>query len=147
MALIRPLKLLLVEDNDDHAKLIIETIQGISSEHSVKRVSDGEEALSYLSSAAKSPHEWPDLMMLDLKMPRLNGLETLTEIRLQAPSSLLPVVIVSTSGSRKEIQDAFDQGANSYLIKPLHFTELTSMIRDFVHYWSSVSETPGIRLE
>lgn len=139
----RPLNLLLVEDNDDHARLIKDTIHDTSSEHAVVRVTQGEEALTHLNDCTED--NWPDVVLLDLKMPMLGGIETLTAIRSQPRLKDLPVVIVSTSSSRDEIQSSFSHGASSYLIKPLHFNDLTIMIRDFVHYWSHVSQTPGFR--
>ena len=142
----RSIKLLLVEDNDDHASLIIGIINSTGDMHQIARVSNGEEALSYLDSASGSKDKWPDVVMLDMKMPFLNGIETLTEIRRRERLNDLPVVMVSTSDSRQEIQSAFQSGANSYIVKPLQFDELKIKIRDFVHYWSEISETPGFRV-
>ena len=144
---LRSLKILIVEDNDDHANLMIQIIGDKSSEHAIKRVSNGEEALTYLESVSGTKSHWPDVVMLDMKMPFLNGIETLTEIRRRDRLNDLPVVIVSTSSSRKEIQDAFECGANSYMVKPLRFVDLQEKIQDFIHYWSNVSETPGFRVQ
>ena len=143
----RSLKILLVEDNDDHAHLIMGIIEATAADHTIFRVSNGEEALTYLDSATDSETQWPDVVMLDMKMPFLNGIETLAEIRGRKRQSDVPVVIVSTSDSANEIQSAFQSGANGYVVKPLQYDDLKIKIGDFIHYWSQVSETPGFRVQ
>jgi CheY-like chemotaxis protein len=111
---------------------------------SLKVVRDGEEAISYLSGqgiyADRDLHPLPALLLLDLKMPRKSGLEVLSWIRKQPQLRYLIVVFLTSSNSYDDIRLAYETGANSYLVKPVEFTEMVEMIRNVSIYWLEINE-------
>ncbi len=137
---------LLVEDNPDDEALIrrVMTKNGIQVELVVAR--DGEEALEYLfatgryATVEKTP--LPTFVLLDLKLPKLNGLEVLRRIRDNDRTCLLPVVIFSSSNEEREILNCYRQGANSYVRKSVDFTRFNEAVRILCHYWLDINEAP-----
>lgn len=129
----RPKRVLLVEDNDDHAELVRRAFVRHASEHELLRVSDGEQALAYLSAA--DPASWPCLVLLDVRLPRVSGLDVLEGIRRLRDPSALPVVIWSTSENRGDIASAFERGANAYVVKPASLPSLDDAVRDLTRFW------------
>lgn len=140
----RPLSILLVEDNPDHAELMLDTLEQFCEGQMLDHVSNGEEALRYLDEAilGNTPSVLPDLILLDLKMPVMNGRETLSNLKSHNDFKNIPVIIVSTSCSDLEIKECFDLGANSYISKPVSYVEFSSKISAMNHYWNSISELP-----
>ena len=141
----RPLTILLAEDNLDHAELIIDSLREFNIANEVVHVTNGEDVLAYLHH--EPPFDLsticnPDLILLDLKMPRLDGVSTLREIRANEEFRSIPVIMVSTSSIEKEINTCFQLGANSYITKPLQFEDFTRKIKDLNLYWILVSELP-----
>jgi CheY-like chemotaxis protein len=142
---IRPLTILLAEDNQDHAELIIDTLKDFNVGNTIVHVNDGEKAIEYLknkAAEAEGDSAIPDLVLLDLKMPRMDGASTLRAIREDYRLKHLPVVMVSTSTVEKEINTCFELGANSYVTKPLQFEEFSRKIKDLNLYWVLTSELP-----
>lgn len=141
----KPLTILLAEDNQDHAELMIDTLKEYNLGNEVIHVHNGEDVLKYLRR--QPPFDWagiclPDIILLDLKMPRLDGIGALKEIRADDNYRHIPVVMVSTSSMEKEINTCFSLGANSYITKPLQFEEFTRKIKELNLYWVLVSELP-----
>lgn len=136
----RPLKIVLAEDNQDHAELIIDTLKDFNVANDIMHFTDGEQLLSHLQ--AKAENGEPDLILLDLKMPRMDGLATLRAIRANEKTKTIPVIMVSTSTVEKEIKESYIQGANSYVTKPLQFEEFSRKIKDLNLYWVLTSEIP-----
>lgn len=146
MSTIKPLTILLAEDNSDHAELIIETLKDFNLGNKIHHVENGEKALVYLNNEA--PYEdqsyaSPDLILMDQKMPMLDGLGTLKEIRRQDKFKHIPVIMISTSTVDAEIAQCFEAGANSYITKPLSFEDFSKKIRDLNLYWVLTSEIPS----
>jgi len=135
----RPVLILLAEDNDAHAELIESCLNDLRLINEVRHVSDGELALDYLlrrghfSDPKSSPR--PDLILLDLRMPKIDGLEVLREIKSTDGLCRIPVVILTTSAAETDIARAGDLHANSYLVKPIEFEALFQMLRDMGFYW------------
>ncbi len=145
---IQALTILLAEDNEDHAELIIDTLQEFNIGNEVVHVTNGEEVMDYLhrrGAFTGRSNVDPDIVLLDLKMPRMNGKETLVEIRKSSRFSDVPVIMVSTSRNDEEIQACYQAGANSYITKPLQFEEFTRKIRELNLYWVLTSELPRKR--
>lgn len=133
----RAKRILLVEDDDAHARLVALELAG-ASDSVIDRVSDGDEAMSYLKAegrfAEKPP---PDVVLLDLKLPRVSGHEVLRWMKDDESLRPIPVVILSTSDAQADKAQAFHDHANSYVVKPMEFDEFSRMIHDVVQYWTT----------
>ncbi len=129
---------LLVEDDETHASLVIRSFEDLNMER-IYWVSDGEQALDYLLhrgmyvDISKSPR--PDLIFLDLRLPKMDGMDVLKEIKRSEDLRSIPVVILTTSKNRYDIQNAYINYANSYLIKPLGFNKFQELMRHTCIYW------------
>lgn len=135
--------LLLVEDNPDDEALIRRALQKNSFNHEVVVVRDGEEALHYLfATGAFSGRsaEQPKFILLDLKLPKLNGLEVLRRVRDDSRTKLVPVIIFTSSNEEKEIIASYRIGANSYVRKSVDFAKFNDALRQLCTYWFDVNE-------
>ena len=141
-----PVEILLVEDDPDHAALIIRGLEGNLVANQIHHVSDGEAALDYLfrrgeyADAVKSPR--PHLILLDLRLPKIDGLEVLREIKQDEVLRPIPVVVLTSSAAESDIAGACDNYVNSYLVKPVEFDELRRMMRDLGFYWLAWNQHP-----
>ncbi len=137
--------ILLVEDNDAHAHLTEFFLQEQSLAVRVDRVRDGEEALAFLFQRSPDDAEGfirgasarplPSLILLDLHLPKLSGLEVLRQIKTASDLSAIPVVVLSTSEAEADIEAAYALHANGYLVKPLDAVQFADMIEALVTYW------------
>lgn len=143
----RPLDpILLVEDEPDAVTLLQHAFIRAGIGHRLHAVPDGDEAIAYLRGdgayADRSLHPLPQLVLLDLKLPRCSGLEVLTWIRQYPPAAALPVVVLTSSRERTDVHRAYDAGANSYLVKPSSLGGLIELARAFGGYWLQLNEPP-----
>ncbi len=140
--------ILLVEDNPDDALLIQRAFGKAKIANPIVHVDDGDKAVAYLSGASpyddRSKNPLPILVLLDLKLPRRSGLEVLTWLRAQAGLKRLPVVILTSSNEKSDINKAYDLGANSYLVKPVGFDALFDMVKTLQPYWMIFNERPDV---
>lgn len=133
------LRVLLVEDNDDHAELIRRTLGEQQWAPQIIHISDGESALDYLHRRGawvdpdQSPR--PHVILLDLRLPRVDGLDVLTSIKQSADLRRIPVVVLTTSSAERDVVHAYDAHANSYLVKPFGFEEFRNLMHDVGVYW------------
>lgn len=137
----RALRILLAEDNLDHAELIVDALQDWAINNRIVHVTDGESLLQYLRREPpfdSEQTERPDLILLDLKMPRMDGLSALRAIRNDESLKTIPVLMVTTSSMPSEIQMCFENGASSYLAKPLCLEEFNQKIRGLNLSWVEV---------
>jgi two-component system response regulator len=132
--------ILLAEDDPDDAELAISALEDAKLLNPIVRVHDGEEALRYLFE--KPLHPLPSVVLLDLKMPKVNGLEVLKRIRSEARTRNLPVVVLTSSKEDRDIQSAYDLGANSYIVKPVDFDQFLSSVKQIGLYWVVLNTTP-----
>lgn len=134
-----PVIILLVEDNPDHAELVKRGLKEHRVANKIYHVSDGEEALDYLfrrgayTDPEKSPR--PHVVLLDLRLPKIDGLEVLKEIRTCKELDRIPVVILTTSGAEMDVARAYDAHVNSYLVKPVDFEKFSQLMNDLGFYW------------
>jgi two-component system response regulator len=141
--------ILLVEDNPDDIELTRYALMknGIVNEMAV--VHDGVAALDYLlcrgNYANRGPDELPAVILLDLKLPKLSGLELLKQIRANERTKLLPVVILTSSKEEQDIITGYTLGANSYVRKPVDFLRFTEAVRELGMYWLILNEKPGVK--
>ena len=138
--------ILLVEDNHDHAELVKRSLASHDLDNRIIHVSDGEAALDYLNrrgrfaDAEQAPR--PHLVLLDLRLPRIDGLTVLREIRASKHFATLPVVILTTSSAEKDVAKAYETHANSYIIKPLDFQKYLDLMHDLGLYWLNWNHYP-----
>jgi len=138
--------ILLVEDNADDELLTRRALKKTGVKNEVVVARDGVEALDYLfasgSHAGRDPAAMPRLILLDLKLPRLNGLEVLKRLRSDERTRLLPVVILSSSRERRDMLDSYGLGANSYVRKPVSFEQFVRAVELLRSYWLVLNEDP-----
>jgi CheY-like chemotaxis protein len=130
---------LLVEDDPAHAHLVKRSLEAHDFDCHVVHVNNGEVALEYLLGkneyADRRRYPRPQLLLLDLRLPRVDGLEVLRQIRAQADLALLPIVVLTTSRADLDISRAYGHHVNSYLVKPLEFDHFKRLMRDLGEYW------------
>lgn len=142
----REVEILLVEDNPDDEFLVLRALRKHKVSNQVHVVRDGEEALDYLFSRGRyagRSHEDLKLVLLDVKLPKVNGLEILAEIKKNPETRHLPVVLLTSSRLQEEMLRAYVEGANSFLQKPVDFDHFDELIRDVGYYWVHVNQHPG----
>lgn len=143
MASERPI--LLVEDNPDDEALTLRAFSKNRITNPIAVARDGVEAIDYLfctgSYEKRDPAIMPAVVLLDLKLPRIDGLEVLRRIRADERTALLPVVILTTSREQQDIQEAYRLGANSYIRKPVDFERFLYAVGQLALYWLSLNET------
>lgn len=141
-----PFVILLVEDNKDHAELIIRSFEDNRVANKIYHVQDGEEALDYLGrkGAFEDPEKspMPHVILLDLRLPKIDGLEVLKEIKTTDETRLIPVVILTTSEAESDIAKAYEYHANSYVTKPVDFLKFTQLMYDLGFYWLGWNQHP-----
>jgi len=137
----QPYTILLVEDEPAHAEIVRRSFETIGIANMLQHVSDGEAALDYLyrnnefSDPATSPR--PGLILLDLRLPKVDGQELLKTIKSDPGLNSIPVVVLTTSASEADIAMAYSNNANSYLVKPVDFTKFSEMLETLGTYWMS----------
>lgn len=142
----KPVTILLAEDDPAHAEIVRRTMDMARIANHMEHVEDGQDALDYLfrrnrfSDPLTSPR--PGLILLDLRMPRIDGLEVLTQIKTDPDLMQIPVVILTTSAAEADMARAYDHHANSYLIKPVDFAKFTAMMEIIGYYWLIWNHTP-----
>lgn len=141
--------ILLVEDNPDDEALTLRALRKNNVTNDVVVVRDGAEALDYLqgtgSYEGRDRYDLPQVVLLDLKLPKIDGLEVLRRIRADEHTELLPVVILTSSKEERDLIDGYRSGANSYVRKPVNFDEFLEAARQLGLYWLLHNEAPPIR--
>lgn len=141
--------ILLVEDNDDDAELTRLAFTDAKVKNPVLRVSDGVEALDYLHCrgrwTTRDPRDLPAVVLLDLKLPRLGGLEVLNAVRADERTKHLPVVVLTSSAEEGDRLAAYEQHVNSYVRKPVDYAEFVTATRHLGFYWVLVNLPPPAR--
>jgi two-component system, response regulator len=140
--------ILLVEDNPDDEALTMRALRRHNIANPVVVAHDGVEALDYLfgtgAFAGRDTSQLPQVMLLDLKLPRLDGLEVLRRVRADDRTRRLPVVILTSSREESDLVRGYDLGANSYVRKPVDFTEFLDSVRQLGLYWLILNEAPPV---
>ena len=141
--------ILLVEDNPDDVELTLRALTRQNVQNDVVVVRDGVEALDYLSltdgNDKKEPHALPTVVLLDLKLPKVDGLGVLRRIRSDERTRLLPVVIVTSSKEEQDLIDGYSLGANSYVQKPVDFVQFSDAVKQLGLYWLLLNEPPPMK--
>jgi len=141
-----PLTILLVEDNPDHAELVMRNMEDFKIANRITHVEDGEAALDYLYGKGdytdRKMFPLPHLMLLDLRLPKVDGLQVLKEVKSSDILRALPVVILTTSDAERDLAMAYEYHANSYLTKPVDFNEFSRLLGDLGFYWLAWNKRP-----
>jgi DNA-binding response OmpR family regulator len=137
------LSVLLVEDDDDHAELVTRTLRRNRLAGTIARLHDGESALAYLRREdAYADRPRPDIVLLDLKLPKLDGYDVLKAIKGDDVLRMIPVIILTTSDAEADRSRAYAYNANSYIVKPVNFDRFRKMVEDLSLYWGVWSQPP-----
>ena len=138
--------ILLVEDNQDEAELTIRALKKSKIRSSVVHIKNGEEALDFIFCQGRYDDRnigyIPKLILLDLKMPRVDGIEILRRIKWDERTKIIPIVVLTSSKEEKDIMQSYQLGANSYFVKPVDFENFVDSIGTLTHYWLELNQTP-----
>lgn len=135
--------ILIVDDDAEDVYFIKRAFQKNKVSNPLFSVLSGEDALDFLRRAENDPASWPGLMLLDLNMPGVGGMETLHRIKQHAHWRRIPVVVFTTSKAQEDIDTSYQLGANSYISKPFGLDGLVGVVASICHYWFSVSALPS----
>ena len=138
--------ILLVEDNRQDEVLILRALRKVNLANQVDVVRDGQQALDYLfrdgEFAGRTGPEFPTVVLLDINLPRVTGLEVLEQLRADARTRLLPIVILTSSDEERDRLHSYETGANSFVRKPLDFAEFAETVARLGVYWLATNEPP-----
>jgi CheY-like chemotaxis protein len=141
-----PVEILIVEDNPQDAELTIRTLKKINLALHIMVAEDGEEALNIIFSRgdheARQAQKPPKVIFLDLKLPKVSGLEILKEIKSKPGTKMIPVVVITSSREDPDIKAAYESGANGYVVKPVEFEAFSHSMIQTGLFWLTVNETP-----
>lgn len=143
---VEPLHILLVEDDDAHAEIIQRNLARQCRPPHLVRVTDGQAAIDYLqgrTGTQASPLEpLPGLVLLDLRLPKVDGIEVLTRIKADPQLQFIPVVVLTTSAAERDLAAVYQAKANSYLVKPVDAAEFSHLLEALCTYWLTINEQP-----
>jgi two-component system, response regulator len=140
------IEILLVEDNPNDVELILHVFQWCNLKERVHVAWDGAEALDYIfgtgAYAGRNLQEKPKVILLDLKLPKIDGIEVLRRIKGNAATKTIPVVVLTSSSEERDIVDSYHLGVNSYIVKPVQFDQFANVIRELGQYWHLINQPP-----
>jgi len=140
------IEILLVEDNPNDVELTLYTLQKHHLANRIHVVRDGAEALDFLfcrgAFESRNPNHSPKVILLDLKLPKVDGLEVLRQIRRDERMRLLPVVIMTSSREERDVVESYKLGINSYIVKPVDFDQFSEAVRQIGCYWLLLNQPP-----
>ena len=139
----RPIEILLIEDSPSDAALTIEALQAGKIGNNLNRVADGVEAMAYLRQQGRfAESSRPDLIMLDLNLPKKDGREVLRELKSDPSLKLIPIIVLTTSRADKDVLQSYELNANCYITKPVDFQQFIDVVKSIERFWLSVVTLP-----
>ena len=138
--------ILLVEDSDADAEMIVRALRKGNVVNQLVRVRDGVEALEFVfreGNFAQRINGQPKLILLDLKMPRLGGIDVLRRLKADERTKVIPIVMLTSSAEERDIVESYDLGVNSYLVKPVNFSTFTDVVSQAGLYWAVMNRLPA----
>lgn len=141
-------RILIVDDSPKDVELAIAALSENNMANEIIVAEDGVEALDYLYKRGKFLNEsgYPAVILLDIKMPKMNGIEVLKHIRNDSKFKLIPVIMVTSSREERDLVESYKLGANSYVVKPVDFTQFMEAIKILGQYWAVINHPPPINL-
>ena len=140
-------RILLVDDNPNDIELAICALEEVGVSDEVAVVNDGDEALAYLrreGTFAKRPEGNPVVTVLDMKMPKVSGLEVLRQIKADEQLRNIPVVMLTSSREQQDLENSYAAGVNAYIVKPVDFEQFLSAVKQIGNFWTQMNEPPPI---
>jgi two-component system response regulator len=145
-----PTDILLVEDGPLEVELTLRPLRELDPNHQIDVAQDGEEALDFLFARGAHRHRSgsppPRLILLDLRLPKLDGLDVLRAVRTNSRTSMVPVVVLTSSDDPRELAQCYQLGANSCVQKPVHYEQLWSVLQAVTRYWLELNQPPPARV-
>ncbi|MBU2553570.1 MAG: response regulator [Bacteroidetes bacterium] len=145
---INQVEILIVEDNPSDAEIALRAFKKNKLTNKILVVEDGEEALDYLfckgQYATNNKVSRPKIILLDLKLPKINGLEVLKEIKSHPETKIIPVIVLTSSKEESDIIESYQLGVNSYIVKPVDFEKFVEAVRDLGFYWLLLNQLPRL---
>ncbi|MEW6585285.1 MAG: response regulator [Nitrospirota bacterium] len=142
----REVEILLVEDNANDAELTLRALKGHNLANSVFLVADGEEALNFIFArgafSERKVESGPKIILLDLKLPKVDGLEVLRAVKSDQRTRIIPVIVLTSSREEKDIVESYKLGVNSYIVKPVDFDKFIAAVKDIGLYWLLLNQSP-----
>lgn len=139
-------EILLVEDNPNDVELTLRVLQQHNLANHIEVVRDGAEALDFIfctgAYAQRSIENSPKVILLDLKLPKVDGLEVLRRIKTDPRTQMISVVVLTSSREERDLVESYQQGVNSYIVKPVDFEQFTEVVRQLGFYWLLLNEPP-----
>ena len=143
-----PVEILLVEDNPNDVELALHALQKNNLSNRIHVVRDGAEALDFIFGtgpyAGRSVNEVPKVILLDLKLPKVDGLEVLKRVKADPRTRVIPVVVLTSSREESDIVASYHLGVNSYIVKPIDFQQFTEAVRQLGLYWLLLNQPPRV---
>ena len=138
---------MLIEDNPEEAELAIRSLKRSNLANNIVHIDDGADALDYIfcrgSYAGKPPAVQPRLILLDINLPRVSGLELLRQLKSNDETRMIPVVMLTASKEEKDVTESYKAGANSYIVKPVNFESFSKAINELKMYWLVLNQPPS----
>jgi len=141
-------EVLLVEDNPTDAELTIKALLAAHLSNDIKHVMDGAEALDYIFCKGEYENRegnHPNLILLDLNMPRISGMDVIRELKANEQTKTIPIIVLTSSNLDPDIATAYKLGVNSYIVKPVEFDQFAKSVAELGHYWMLLNKSPSRR--
>jgi len=132
--------ILMVEDNSEDAEMIIRVLRKHHPQHTLLHLRDGEEALLYLYD--KKLKQFPKLILLDLKMPKIDGLEVIRKLKSDKERKMMPVVALTSSQEDRDIIESYQLGVNAHIVKPVDFEKFNTAVKQIGIFWTTINQHP-----
>ncbi len=140
------IEILIVEDNPNDAEMAMRALKKNNLANNVLVVEDGEEALDFIfcrgQYATRTANKRPKIILLDLKLPKINGLEVLREIKSNPKTKIIPIIVLTSSQEETDIVESYQLGVNSYIVKPVDFDKFVDAVKDIGLYWLLINQQP-----
>ena len=142
-------EILLVEDNPSDVELTLHALRKNNFTNRIHVVRDGEEAMEFIfcegDYSGRRPEEGPKVVLLDLHLPKVSGLEVLRRVKADSRTNAIPIVVLTSSREERDVVDSYQLGVNSYIVKPVDFNQFTEAVRTLGLYWILLNNPPILR--